>query len=130
MDAARVLENAIKQGESLPDAGLDELAALMADLDRACAPWRTGAVDPREDSAASDEPPFLDTQALTALRKALRGHDLSALTHFAILQPSLRGVLDEPTLLSLNRAIQALQFEEALRLLAVHYPEPVPEKIS
>jgi len=39
-------------------------------------------------------------------------------------------VLDEPTLLSLNRAIQALQFEEALRLLAVQYPEPVPEKIS
>jgi len=126
MEAARVLENAIKQGDSLQDAGLSELAALMADLDRASAPWLEGAVDPREDSAASDEPPFLDSQALTALRKALRSHDLGALNHFATLRPTLRGVLDEPILLALNRAIQSLNFEEALGLLANHCPESDP----
>lgn len=123
MEAARVLENAIKQGESHLDSGLGELAALMADLDLASDPWRTGVVDPREDSAATDEPPFLDSQALTALRKALRSHDLSALNHYAILRPTLRGVLDEPILLALNRAIQSLNFEEALGLLADHCPE-------
>ena len=54
--------------------------------------------------------------------KTLHNHDLSALNHFATLLPALRNVLDETTVQSLNRAIQALRFEEALELLSDYDP--------
>ena len=55
-------------------------------------------------------------------------HDLSALGHFAKLEPTLGGALDEASGRTLSRAIQGLRFEEALGILAEHFPEIDPEE--
>ena len=122
METAKTLEYALIQGENHPEAGLEALSAQMADLVLASAPWRMGRIEPPGDSSAPRSLPFQDLSVLAPLLKTLHNHDLSALNHFATLLPALRTVLDETTVQALNRAIQALRFEEALELLSDYDP--------
>ena len=126
METAKGLEAAIREGKPPLDPKLDDLAGQMADLVAASAPWRADSNMVRD--ARSVAVPAPDPQALAALREKLGNHDLSALGHFAKLEPTLGGALDEASGRTLSRAIQGLRFEEALGILAEHFPEIDPEE--
>ena len=154
MRAAGDLEVAIQRGAQDLDAGLAALDQELGKLATACAPWLAATAPPggtqRDGTqtmgtrlaadqvkatapalpadayvppAATPAPP-LDPDQLTALRAALRGHDLAACDHFEALAASLIAAWGAEAVQALGEAIDDLRFGEALTLLNRQMPGP------
>ena len=119
------------------EAGLADLERQVADLTAAAAPWLAAASAQARDQRV--EPKATDTQPqpvatpqiagqLTALRAALRQHDLSALDLFEELEATLATAWGAATRDALGEAIANLRFETALELLAQVAPDAPPRQ--
>lgn len=117
--AAQRAEQALKR-----DADGGEIAAIMGDLAsslRALAEQTRPLLAEHSSGAAQSDnaarPASIDASDAAELRALLAAHDLSALERFGALSGSLHGTLGDERFDRLRLAVNALDFEQALRLL-------------
>ncbi len=118
--AAGPLREAAQRGESQARAGHDfhaslaEVAQRLAALAAQARPWLNG----RRTMATLAPAEPLDAQALARFKQALRMHELAALDQFQPLAPALLAACGEAGFVQLNSALDRLDFDAALGLLA------------
>ncbi len=115
MEAAARLEAAIDRGEPGLDEQLAALATAIGALVTASAPWCAAPTPPS--APAPGAAAVLDPGALAQFREALSARDLRAIADFEALRPGLFVALGAAGCDRLGRAIQQLEFAQALALL-------------
>ena len=90
--------------------------ACLIRLEHAARDW-LGSPDANEPGLRSDTPSVLDPASLEAWRHELATQNLDALARFQTLGPALRTQLAAETFTELERALESLDFAQALSLL-------------
>jgi HPt (histidine-containing phosphotransfer) domain-containing protein len=92
-----------------------QLSAVLQQLDEGS---RAFLEDMSQEEAAEQPPAAPDLQSVQRLTEQLKRHDLAALDSFQALSPALRATWGEPRWQRLRRAVDDLQFAQALEVLA------------
>jgi len=110
-------EAALKDGDiHRADRALRALGAALRDLQTAAQPF-FDAADARP--AADDDAAPVDPDALASLVDLLRKQSMAAIPLFDELGPSLCNSLGRERFAALERAMQALQFRQAVEILQI-----------